>query len=34
MLAHRLSLLAAYAGGLEYRPDAPPEQLAHDAGLI
>ena len=29
MLAHRLSLLATYAGALEYRPDAPPEQLAH-----
>ena len=25
VLAHRLSLLATYAGALEYRPDAPPE---------
>jgi len=34
VLAHRLSLLATYAGALEYRPDAPPEQLAHAAGVI
>ena len=32
MLAHRLSLLATYAGAMEYRPDAPPEQLARAAG--
>ena len=34
VLAHRLSLLATYAGALEYRPDAPPEQLAHAAGVV
>ncbi|KAB2346201.1 sensor histidine kinase [Actinomadura rudentiformis] len=34
VLAHRLSLLATYAGALEYRPDAPPEQLARAAGVI
>ena len=28
VLAHRLSLLATYAGALEYRPDSPPERLA------
>ncbi|SDD70719.1 Signal transduction histidine kinase [Glycomyces harbinensis] len=33
-LAHRLSLLATYAGALEYRPDSPPEQLAGAAGVI
>ncbi|MDL4819010.1 sensor histidine kinase [Actinomadura opuntiae] len=34
VLAHRLSLLATYAGALEYRPDAPPEKLAQAAGVI
>jgi signal transduction histidine kinase len=34
VLAHRLSLLAAYAGALEYRPDAPPEDLARAGGVI
>nr|WP_244994074.1 histidine kinase [Actinomadura coerulea] len=34
VLAHRLSLLATYAGALEYRPDAPPEKLSHAAGVI
>jgi signal transduction histidine kinase len=34
VLAHRLSLLATYAGALEYRPDHPPERLAHAAGVI
>jgi signal transduction histidine kinase len=34
VLAHRLSLLATYAGALEYRPDAPPERLAEAAGVI
>ncbi|MGH3762612.1 sensor histidine kinase, partial [Actinophytocola sp.] len=34
VLAHRLSLLATYAGALEYRPDAPPERLAQAAGVI
>jgi signal transduction histidine kinase len=34
VLAHRLSLLATYAGALEYRPDAPPEQLSRAAGIV
>jgi signal transduction histidine kinase len=34
VLAHRLSLLATYAGALEYRPDAPPVQLARAAEVI
>ncbi|WP_433004673.1 sensor histidine kinase [Kribbella sp. CA-294648] len=34
VLAHRLSLLATYAGALEYRPDSPPEKLAQAAGVI
>ena len=34
VLAHRLSLVATYAGALEYRPDAPPDQLARAAGVI
>ncbi|HEV7656656.1 MAG TPA: histidine kinase [Mycobacteriales bacterium] len=34
VLAHRLSLLAAYAGALEFRPDAPPEELARASGVI
>lgn len=34
VLAHRLSLLATYAGALEYRPDHPPERLSHAAGVI
>ncbi|MEH1164161.1 histidine kinase [Micromonospora sp. CPCC 205539] len=34
VLAHRLSLLAAAAGALEYRPDAPPERLSAAAGVI
>ncbi|MFC7533146.1 histidine kinase [Actinoplanes sp. GCM10030250] len=34
VLAHRLSLLAVYAGALEYRPDAPPEKLTEAAGVI
>lgn len=33
-LGHRLSLLAATAGAVEFRPDAPPEQLAAAAGRI
>lgn len=33
-LAHRLSLLATYAGALEYRPDSPPERLADAAGVV
>ena len=34
VLAHRLSLIATYAGALEYRPDAPPERLSQAAGVI
>ncbi|MCK9896757.1 sensor histidine kinase [Frankia sp. AgB32] len=34
VLAHRLSLLATHAGAVEYRPDAPPQQLARAAGVI
>ncbi|HEX6351643.1 sensor histidine kinase [Actinophytocola sp.] len=34
VLAHRLSLLATYAGALEYRPDQPPERLSEAAGVI
>jgi signal transduction histidine kinase len=34
VLAHRLSLLATYAGAIEYRPDAPPEQVAQAAGVV
>jgi signal transduction histidine kinase len=34
VLAHRLSLLATFAGALEYRPDAPPERLSNAAGVV
>ncbi|MEE6262662.1 sensor histidine kinase [Plantactinospora sonchi] len=34
VLAHRLSLLAVYAGALEYRPDSAPERLSAAAGVI
>jgi signal transduction histidine kinase len=34
VLAHRLSLVAASAGALEYRPDAPPEKIARAAGVV
>jgi signal transduction histidine kinase len=34
VLAHRLSLLSVHAGALEFRPDAPPEQVAEAAGVI
>lgn len=34
VLAHRLSLLATYAGALEYRPDSSPEQLSRAAGVV
>ncbi len=34
VLAHRLSLLATYAGALEYRPDQPPARLSQAAGVI
>ena len=34
VLAHRLSLLATYAGALAYRPDLPPEQLSGAAEVV
>jgi signal transduction histidine kinase len=34
VLAHRLTLVATYAGALEYRPDAPAEQVAKAAGVV
>jgi signal transduction histidine kinase len=34
VLAHRLSLLAAYAGAVEFRPDAPREDLARAASVV
>ncbi len=34
VLAHRLSLVATYAGALEYRPDASPQQVARAAGVV
>ncbi|SDS57726.1 Signal transduction histidine kinase [Actinoplanes derwentensis] len=34
VLAHRLSLLATFAGAMEYRPDSPPEQLSKAAGIV
>ncbi|MGW0435586.1 sensor histidine kinase [Micromonospora sp. NPDC003197] len=34
VLAHRLSLLAAYAGAIEYRPDASPRQLTAAAAVV
>lgn len=34
VLAHRLSLLATYAGALEFRPDQSPEKLSKAAGVI
>ena len=34
VLAHRLSLLATYAGALEFRPDQTPEKLSQAAGVI
>jgi signal transduction histidine kinase len=34
VLAHRLTLVATYAGALEYRPDAPAEQVAQAAGVV
>jgi signal transduction histidine kinase len=34
VLAHRLTLVATYAGALEYRPDSAPEQLARAAGVV
>jgi signal transduction histidine kinase len=34
VLAHRLSLLSVHAGALEFRPDAPPEEIAEAAAVI
>jgi signal transduction histidine kinase len=34
VLAHRLSLLSLHAGALEFRPDAPPQEIAEAAGVI
>ena len=34
MLAHRLTIVATYAGALAYRPDAPPERLAEAADIV
>jgi signal transduction histidine kinase len=34
VLAHRISLLSLHAGALEFRPDAPPEEVAAAAGVI
>ena len=34
VLAHRLSLVATFAGAMEYRPDSSPEQLSRAAGVV
>jgi signal transduction histidine kinase len=34
VLAHRISLLSLHAGALEFRPDAPPEEVAEAAAVI
>ncbi|MCH0542823.1 sensor histidine kinase [Streptomyces sp. MUM 203J] len=34
VLAHRLTLLSVHAGALEFRPDAPPAEVARAAGII
>jgi signal transduction histidine kinase len=34
VLAHRISLLSLHAGALEFRPDAPPEEIERAAGVI
>ncbi len=34
VLAHRISLLSMHAGALEFRPDAPPEDIARAAGVV
>ena len=34
VLGHRLSLLSLHAGALEYRPGAPPEDVARAAAVI
>ncbi|MEV0615950.1 histidine kinase [Nonomuraea sp. NPDC050404] len=34
VLAHRISMLSLHAGALEFRPDAPPKEIARAAGAI
>ena len=34
VLAHRLSLLATFAGAIQYRPDSSPERLSQAAGVV
>jgi signal transduction histidine kinase len=34
VLAHRISLLSLHAGALEFRPDAPPEEVARAAAVV
>ncbi|RJK94895.1 sensor histidine kinase [Vallicoccus soli] len=34
VLAHRITLLSLHAGALEFRPDAPPDEVARAAGVI
>jgi signal transduction histidine kinase len=34
VLAHRISLLSVHAGALEFRPDAPPEEIAQAAAVV
>ncbi|BBH69818.1 two-component sensor histidine kinase [Actinoplanes sp. OR16] len=34
VLAHRLSLLATFAGAMEFRPDSSPEQMSKAAGVV
>src|SRR6185436_5290313 len=34
VLAHRISLLSLNAGALEFRPDAPPEEIARTVAVI
>ncbi|RCV47476.1 sensor histidine kinase, partial [Marinitenerispora sediminis] len=34
VLGHRLSLLSVHAGALEFRPDAPAEEVARAAGVV
>jgi signal transduction histidine kinase len=34
VLAHRISLLSVHAGALEFRPDAPPDEISAAAGVV
>lgn len=34
VLAHRVALLSLHAGALEFRPDAPPAEIAQAAGVV